>query len=86
MLHLRPEGTYEQVLTSAAASRTNFGRWKFSAADPSLFLYDALLFDDGWGHQASSVKTGVWLLQVEKFAGQISLIYGESERFERQKP
>lgn len=86
MLHLRPQGTYEQVFTSASVSRTNVGRWKLSAGDPSLFLYDALIFDDGWGRLASTVKTGVWCLQVEKFAGQVSLVCGESERFDRQKP
>jgi hypothetical protein len=83
-LWLRPEGTYEQVFTSATASRTNVGRWKL--VGDSLFLYDALVFDDGGGHQASRVETCAWGLHIEKFAGQISLTYSESEAFEKQKP
>jgi hypothetical protein len=84
VLWLRAEDTYEQVFTSATTSRTNVGRWKL--VGDSLFLYDALVFDDGWGHQVSLVKTCAWGLHVEKFAGQISLTYSESEPFEKQKP
>src|SRR5258708_2770769 len=61
-LHLRIDGTYDQVFASAAITRTNSGHWKFDADRPSLFLYDALLFDDGFGHQASLVVTSVWCL------------------------
>lgn len=85
-LHLRPDGSYDQVFTSATTNRTNSGRWKFDNERPQVFLYDALIFDDGFGRPASLVETSVWAVRVEKFAGQISLPFGESESFKKQKP
>ena len=85
-LHLRPDGTYDQVFMSAGTNRTNSGRWKFDAERPSVCLYDALMFDDGFGRQVSLIETSAWSLRVEKFAGEITLPFGESESFKKQKP
>lgn len=82
-LHLRTDGSYEQVFSSVTLSRTNVGKWTFHPELRFVALDDALLFDDGWGKQASLVETSTWALNVRGRPGSVSLLFGESEPFYR---
>jgi hypothetical protein len=61
-LELKTNGTYMQVFTNSALARTNFGQWSFQA--PTLTLKSALVFDDGFGRQATPIVTNDWQLKV----------------------
>ena len=82
-LHLRTDGSYEQVFTSGSAGRTNLGKWTFHPDLSFVALDDALLFDDGWGRQVRLVRTSTWALNVHGGPGSVSLVYGEAEPFYR---
>jgi hypothetical protein len=82
-LHLRADGSYEQVFTSISLTRTNVGKWTFHPKQSFVALDAALLFDDGWGRQVSLVHTSTWALNVHGGPRSVSLAYGESERFFR---
>src|SRR4051794_35425713 len=61
MLQLHTNGSYEQAFTTGGStSRTNVGKWTFDAEQSLVALDGALLFDDGWGSQASPVRTITW--------------------------
>jgi hypothetical protein len=83
MLHLRSDGTYEQVFLTGSTARTNRGKWTFHPKENFVALDDALLFDDGWGRQSSLVQTSTWALNVHGGPSTISLVYGEAEPFYR---
>jgi len=83
MLHLRTDGSYEQVFTAGSTARTNTGKWTFHPEQSFVALDGALLFDDGWGRQASLVQTSTWALNVQTGPRAVSLAYGEAEPFYR---
>ncbi len=69
LLALRADGSYTQVYSNSSGLHTNFGKWQYDPAEPSLTLQHAWMFDyHGW-----LVHTTTWNLDVRRSPSGVKL-------------
>lgn len=65
-LTLNTDDTYEQSLTfKNGGELTNRGTWQLVSND-HIRLTDALIVDNGFGHPATPVTKGDWVLEIRR--------------------
>lgn len=90
ILELKPDGRYTQILTIRGENKnvSHSGAWKYRPEVSLLELQDALQFDDNFGTLNPSYKIpglGIWVLNVEKIFGRVSLAWAPDFDFKFKK-